>query len=471
MAKVGKAEKATGNERGGKGKGGVSSGDAKARSRKKDESKNAGKLQFSIPEVFSKPSQQSILFGGFREAEIDAEVVRLRIQTESVEHGHGKAMVRNFTFRKFKEEPKAVLYLTTPRGINGGSFEPTDRLLKPGEQIQISYTMNVVGADRPVYFSGKGYFLRKSFYVADNPANPGKPWAGPREEAVEKLPKDVVVAGDDIIEIRVDSITSFPNGPGSLRRDVLDRYLSEAVLYILPGGGPWNQKSAQGNFFDGVQQPLEKVLEKEDIKVIESVRIDEFENLGALSVVVRERLLADVDHEIARPSVINEPNDHIREINAALGFLLCFKMDYEIKERMMRVVSNKVGGDDEIYLPLILRRVNDAKESFRVTFRLFPRDLIVERGQNRSNQGMKFVPPYALYPGAENHNAYSKLLITLSQRFREDEKPEEDKLKSEKLVASVQSRINAQKDKFTDEKLKAAFQKRSEARKRREEGG
>ena len=130
-----------------------------------------------------------------------------------------------------------------------------------------------------------------------------------------------------------------------------------------------------------------------------------------------------------------------------------------------------MGAKTNNYLPLILGRVNGVKESFRVTFRLFPRDLVVELGRNRSDQGIKFVPPYALHTGAENHNVYSKLLITLSQRFREDEKPEEDKLKSEKLVALVPLRINQQKDKFTDEKVKAPFQKRSEARKIREEGG
>ena len=57
-----------------------------------------------------------------------------------------------------------------------------------------------------------------------------------------------MLAWDDIIEIRVDSVTSFPNDPGSLRCDVLDRYLSQAILYILPGGGPWNQKITPGDF-------------------------------------------------------------------------------------------------------------------------------------------------------------------------------------------------------------------------------
>ena len=257
-----------------------------------------------------------------------------------------------------------------------------------------------------------------------------------------------------------------------MRRDILDRYLSAATLYIIPGGGPWNQKSSQGNYFDGVQNELEKLLEKETVKVLESVTIDEFSNLGELALVVKERLLADVEHEIARPAVIKKPNDYLREINSAIGFLLSFKMDHEVKEKMMRGVPNKVGGDDEIFLPLFLERVNDAKESFRCTFRLFPRDLIVETGRNkRSGMGLKFMPPYALHPGAENHNAYSKLLITLSQQHREDEKPEEDKLKSEKLQASVKARISEQKGKFTDEKVKSAFQDRAEAKKRKEEGG
>ena len=80
------------------------------------------------------------------------------------------------------------------------------------------------------------------------------------------------------------------------------------------------------------------------------------------------------------------------------------------------------------------------------------------------------MPPYALHQGAENHNTYSKLLIAMSQRFREDEKPEDEKLKSEKLVASVQKRMADQKHKFVDEKMKSAFQDRVAAKKRKDEG-
>ena len=54
-----------------------------------------------------------------------------------------------------------------------GTLEPgvVERTVNVGE---LSYTAEVEGADRPIYFSGKGYFLRKSFYVGENPENPEK---------------------------------------------------------------------------------------------------------------------------------------------------------------------------------------------------------------------------------------------------------------------------------------------------------
>ena len=86
-------------------------------------------------------------------------------------------------------------------------------------------------------------------------------------------------------------------------------------------------------------------------------------------------------------------------------------------------------------------------------------------------RGLKFMPPYALHQGSENQNTFSKLLILLNQRFREDEKPEEDKLKSEKLKASVDKRVSERKGAFKDEKVQAAFKDRVSAKKRKEEGG
>ena len=427
------------------------------------------KPRFIQTEVFSKPAQQSSLFQGFREVEIDAEILRLRMQSESVENGRGKGIVRNFTFRRFKDQPRGIFFISIPRGVSGGSFEPTERLLEPGEKVQVSYTMMVEGAERPIYFIAKGFYLRKSFYIADNYLDPGKSWTGSREEAVAQFSKDIIVSGEDILEVRIDTLTSFPNGPGSLRSEVLDHYLSGAVLYVLPGGSVWNQRSNQGNFFEGIQQELDKFLARDNIKLLQQVSLEEFGNLGDISVLINEQLLADLDHELARPMVIEKPNEYLRDINASIGFLLSFKINSDLKEAMMRVVPNKIGAEDEVYLPLILDRVNDAQSQYRIRFRLFPRDLSGNRGYKKSDLGVRFMPPYALHPGAENHNTYSKLLIVLSQRFLEDNKPEEDKLKSEKLVASVQQRINEQKDKFIDEKVKLAFQERTADRKRRDE--
>lgn len=426
---------------------------------------------FATVEVVNRPAQMASIFEGFRVGEVAAEVQRPRMMIESVEHGRGRGIVRNFVFRKFNEEARAVLFITTPRGLGGGSFEPTDRLLKPGEQFQVSFTLEVEGADRPIFFAGKGFFLRKSFYAAESPDNPNKPWVGPREEAAAKLPKNLYVAGDDVLEVRVDSITGYPHGPGSVRRDVLDRYLSVAKLYVIPSGAVWAQKSAQGNFFTSIRDPLDKFLEKEGVKTITPVTLDEFGNLGTVSLMVKEQLLSGIEHEIARPGVIKNPNDYLRDINAVIGFLLAFKMTDEVKEAVVRSFPAKAGKEEDVYLPLILERVTESREQYRVVFRLFPRDLVEERSRKSMDRGLKFVPPYALHPGAENHNTYSKLLIAINQRFHEDEKPEEEKLKSEKLLASVQQRISDQRHKFVDEKVKAAFQDRVAAAKRKEDGG
>lgn len=433
------------------------------------EAKKEEKKPFSGVEVYSKPGLMQPLFAGFREGEVAGDIIRPRMLTESVEHGRGRGIIRNFTFRKFKDLPKAVFFMSWPKGVAGGSFEPTDRLLKPGEPISLSYTVEVDGADKPIYFVGKAYFLRKSFYVADNPASPGKPWTGPRDEAQEKLPKDVFVQGEDIIEIRVDSVTSMPNGPGRLPRDILERYLSRAQLYVIPGGGGWAQRSTQGHFFKNIREPLDKYLEKDGVKRIEGVTIDEFGNMGDVSVMVKGRLLGEIEHDKIRKVMVKKPNDHLREINTSVGFLLHFQMAEEIKEMVIRTLPDKAGKELDVFLPLMLENVADSIEQYRVTFRVFPRDLVENRSRNSMERGLHFKPPNTLHPGSENQVIYSKLIIALSQRFREDEKPDEEKLKSEKLQASVQARIAEQSHKFTDEKIKSAFQDRVAAKKREED--
>lgn len=424
---------------------------------------------FSHTEVFSKPKDLSTLFAGFKEDEVEAKVIRPRLLTEAVELGRGRGAVRHFSFRKFKGEPRAVLFVTMPRPLGGGSFEPTDRMLKPGEPIQITYTMGVEGASHPIFFLAKGYFLRKSFYVAEDPKTPGKPWIGPRDEALQTLSKDLVVGGEEVVELRIDNVTSFPNGPGHLGREVLDRYLSEPRLLVIPGGGAWNQKSTQGHFFDSIRDPLDQYISRDNVKCIEQIKLDDFANLGEVALICRERLLEGVDHEVARPRVVRKPNDFLAEINSKLGFLLRFRVDPDIAEALGRSFPSKAGKEDEIYLPMLLEKVKEGREQFRLDFRLFPRDLVEERGRRATQRGLKFMPPYALHPGAENHNTYSKLLIILSKRHREDEKPDEEKIKSEKLKASVEKRIAERKHAFTDEKVKAAFKDRVAAKKRQED--
>jgi hypothetical protein len=412
----------------------------------------------------------SKLFAGFVGNEISGEIIRPRLQVEAVEHGQGVGIVRNFTFRKFKGEPHAVAFMTVPRSVAGGSFEPTDRLLKPGEPIRLTYTMMVDGADHPIYFLAKGYFLRKGFFIPDDPQNKGKCWVGTREDAMSRFTKDIVVQGEDIVELRLDNIASFPNGPGKIERDVLGRYFRDVNLFILPSPPCWNQKSMQGHFFEGIRDSLDVLTQKREVKLMEQVELDLITNLGLLTVLVDESLLGEVDHEVARPTVVRKPNDFLPEINIKLTFLLRFKVEQEISELLLRGFPIKVGSQDEVYLPLILHNVSEEGEKFRVEFRLFPRDLIQERSKRSMDRGLKFMPPYALHPGAENHNTYSKLLIILNKQFREDERPDEEKVKSAKLKASVEKRISERRHSFTDDKVKGAFKDRVAAKKRKEGG-
>ena len=340
-----------------------------------------------------------------------------------------------------------------------------------GEQVRLTYTTTVEGADRPIYFLAKGLFLRKAFLLPDNPQNPGKPWTGVREEAEKKFSKDILVGGEDIMELRIDVVSSFPGGPGRTGRDVLERYISDVDLFVIPTGPAWNQKSTQGNFFDTIRDPLEKYIEKENIKILERVTLDEFSNTGELAVLIKERLLADVEHDMMRPAIVKKPNDFLGEINSKLGFLLRFKVDPDIGEAILKTFPKKAGKADEIFLPLILDQVADSREQFRVAFTVFPRDLIQETSRKSMERGLKFMPPYALHQGSENQNTFSKLLIQLNQRFREDEKPDEEKLKSETLKASVDKRIAERKGAFKDEKLQSAFSERQSAKKRKDEGG
>jgi len=188
-----------------------------------------------------------------------------------------------------------------------------------------------------------------------------------------------------------------------------------------------------------------------------------------VTMMVQGMLLSGLEHDKIREVMIKKPNDYLREINATAGFLLHFQMTDEIKDIVIRTLPDKAGKENDVFLPLTLESVADSVEQYRVTFRVFPRDLVENRSRNSMDRGLHFKPPNTLHPGSENQVIFSKLVIALRQLFREDEKPDEEKLKSEKLQASVQARISEQSDKFTDKKLKSAFQKRVEAKKREDD--
>jgi hypothetical protein len=87
---------------------------------------------FSRPGLFSKAKELQTLFSPLRDGEVNSEILRPRMQTESVEHGRGQGLLRGFTFRKFQDVPKAVVFMTAPSSKGGGAFEPAGRLLTVG---------------------------------------------------------------------------------------------------------------------------------------------------------------------------------------------------------------------------------------------------------------------------------------------------------------------------------------------------
>jgi len=112
---------------------------------------------FSRPGLFSKAKELQTLFSPLRDGEVNSEILRPRMQTESVEHGRGQGLLRGFTFRKFQDVPKAVVFMTAPSSKGGGAFELADRLLTVGEKVRLTYTTVVVESAGPVYFQAKGF--------------------------------------------------------------------------------------------------------------------------------------------------------------------------------------------------------------------------------------------------------------------------------------------------------------------------
>ena len=436
-----------------------------------DQLNTAGKKvvdEITSGQVLNTAGKMKEFFSIFKNGEVSCELLRPRLQTESVSNGRGRSIIRDFTFRKFGERPRAILFVSWPTGLGGGSFEPTDRLLSSGEPLQISYSAVGPNGGKPIYFLGKAYFLRRSFYVQKNPENPTKPWVGSREDAKKKLTNDIYVQGEDVAEVRVDTLTCMPNGPAFISSEIIERYCWKSKLFCIPGGGAWAQRSNQGAYFKSIQEPLEKYIEKDGRKIIEKIVIDQMSNLGSIQLILEESLLQGIEDDSLHGIVLDNPNDHLQTINAKVGFLLYFRINDKVSKSLTKLFEKKVGKEDEIYLPLFLDELRETRIGHRAKFRVFPRDLVVNRSSRSLDRGLSFMPPHNLHPGSQNQNTFSKLLIIVNQCYQEDEKPEEHKKKSDKLVSSVQNRISEQQNKFTDEKLRNAFRERVVSKKRKD---
>ena len=76
--------------------------------------------------------------------------------------------------------------------------------------------------------------------------------------------------------------------------------------------------------------------------------------MGSISILIDDQLLSGINHEKILQSMVETPNDHLREVNTVAGFLLYFKVSEEIKDKIIRAIPDKVGNEVEVYLPLIL---------------------------------------------------------------------------------------------------------------------
>jgi hypothetical protein len=430
----------------------------------------SAKPNFSRIQVVSKPPILNMLLKGVREENVTANVSRIKLKAASLVSGRGEAQIHTYSMYKFKSGPKPVLVMTFPRSTKGGNFVPADNPLEPGEAIEFSYSMAIPEADgNTLYFTAKATYVQTALFIP-NPEDPSKPWVGSRDATEKKYGESGVNRGEEVLQVRVDQITVFPNPPESFSADQISPYVFAPELHVLGGGGVWAKRGGNG-YFEGIPDTLEKYIEKiEEKKVISPVTLIEF-GVDEISMFVSINPLTDIDHDFLAPSVLRKPNDNLQKINAALGFLLKFEVSDEIKELLMRTIGTKIGKESEVWLPLTLGQMTDAEPGkLRLLFQLFPRDLTQETNPARRKKfpGIKFVPPFTLHPNPEDHNTYRKMMVAIGQRMKDDARPDEEKNKLASVQDSIKSRREETKGKYVDENLKKAFAKRREAKKRQD---
>ena len=418
-------------------------------SKKKAKAKKApssSKPNFNRVQVLSKPEVLNVVLKGLRDGNVSTDVSRLKLKAASLVSGRGEAEIRTFMMYSFKSGPRPVAIISFPKSTKGGNFVPADNPMEAGEAIEFKYCMPLDEADgNELFFTAKATYLQAALFIP-NAKDPSKPWIGSREATEKKLGAGGLKQGEEVLQVRIDQATTFPNAPESFSGDQIEPYVFSAELHVLGGGGVWAKRGGAG-YFESIPDTLDKYMEKiEEKKVVTGVQLIDF-GVDEISMFVSQNLLTDIDHDFLTPSVLKKPNDNLQKINTACGFLLKFEIADEIKELMMRTFSQKVGKEVEIWLPLTQETNPQRRKKF---------------------PGVKFVPPFTLHPNPEDQNTYRKLMVAMGQRMKDDSRPDEEKNKLASVQASIAARHEETKGKYVDENMKKAFSARREAKRRQD---
>ena len=433
--------------------------------------KKATSINFSRVQVFSKVEALNALLKGVKGQQVQCNVARLKLKAASLVSGRGTAVILNFQVINLKAGPRPVLVVDRPKALPGGNFIPADMPMDLGEKVEVLYEMPLAqaGGNR-VYFNAACTFLQEAIYIPDKEG--GKPWIASRDVTEKKIGEGGLRQGVEVLQLRVDKITCFPNAPESFTADQFEEYVFNPTLYCITGGGMWAKKVA--DYFEGIQDDIHKHLEdlekKEFLKTIDNVQLIDF-GVDSISMVTPGSLLSGIEHDKLMPSMFKKPNDNLMVLNSCVGFVLKFEIADEIKELLMRTFSQKAGREVEVWLPLTLGNIQEAETpKERVAFQIFPRDLIQETDprKRRKSLGLKFLPPFTLHPNPEDHNTYRKLMVAIGQRLQDDSRPDEEKNKIASVQAAVAQRQQETKGQRVDENMRKAFAKRVEAQKRKE---
>ena len=304
--------------------------------------KKAAAVNFSRVQVFGKPEILGALLKGLKEQQVQSAVARLKLKAASMVSGRGTASIFTFQVMNLKAGPRPVLVVGRPKAVPGGNFIPADNPMELGEKIEVTYEMPLAQAGgNNIYFNAACTFLQEAIYIANDK---GKPWIGSRDATEKKMGEAGLKQGEEVLQLRVDKITCFPNAPESFTSDQFDPYVFKPTLYAITSGGMWAKKVA--DYFEGIQDDIHKHLEemekKEQLKTIDNVQLIEF-GVDNISMFTPGSLLAGIEHDKLMPSMFKKPNDNLMVLNSCIGFVLKLEIADEIKELLMRTFAQKAG--------------------------------------------------------------------------------------------------------------------------------